>query len=69
MRDSPDGTSEPDRHRQKTLDLAAYRELATYPVLAGGPSAPGANKKEGSCTPSLGATTPPPTHHVPTHPY
>jgi hypothetical protein len=29
MRGSPDGTIEPDRHRQETLDLAAYLRSAS----------------------------------------
>ncbi len=35
------GAVEPVRHRQETLDLAAWRNRATLPVLSGGPSAPG----------------------------
>jgi len=33
MRGSPDGAVEPVRHRQETLDLAAWRERATFCFL------------------------------------
>jgi hypothetical protein len=41
MRGSTDGAIKPVRHRQETLDLAAWRECATLPVLSGGPSTSG----------------------------
>ena len=40
----PDGTVGPECYRQETLDMAAWRELATQPVLSQDPSAPAKKK-------------------------